>query len=745
MFKSVKVFIVILVMAFYGYSQDVIWSETYGGTNADRGRSVQETSDGGFIVTGYTESFGNGYRDIWLIKTDASGTEEWNQTFGGTGDDYGQCGRETSDGGFIVTGYTESFGSGGRDIWLIKTDASGAEEWNHTFGGTGADYAYSVQETSDGGFIVTGYTESFGSGGRDIWLIKTDASGAEEWNQTFGGTGSDVGRSVQQTSGGGFIVTGYSNSNTTGYNSVWLIKTDASGSEEWNQTYGGDFADVGWSGQETSEGGFIVTGYTDSFGSGDRDIWLIKTDANGAEEWNQTFGGTGMDAALSVDEASGGGYIIAGYKDFYGSGNGDVWLIKTDASGAEEWNQTFGGTGVDVAVSAQETSGGGYVIAGYTDSFGSGNNDVWLITVGWLKTTSIKFYHDVSANPTNPHNYISQGHPIRFKLEVESYLSTNILTGYGTIETETEGVTITEGNAVYNNILAESRAWSITEFEIIVDESVLSGTDITLSLSVEQQLDPTGPWTSSITFPVKPLEVSLTLLDDDSNPDSNGDNDGIIEPGESIELIPLIENYSDHILSDVWGTLSSDNSFVNIWNHEMGASDSVFDTYGYNVLSGVQQPINPMEDQIQPEVDFVFDYLGSQTQQINMGLIITATFDSILMKWDSEFLLNENEPVATDDTYYPRRFDLLPAFPNPFNPSTTLRYGLPQDSEVSMVIYDIRGNTVRTIESGAQVAGWYEHIWNGMNDEGQPVSTGLYLTRLRAGSYTKTIKMLYLK
>jgi hypothetical protein len=353
------------------------WFKTFGGSGNDEGWSVQQTSDGGFILVGWTWSFGAGGFDVWLIKTDADGNKLWDRTFGGRGSDYGYSVQQTRDGGFIIVGDTASFGAGWADVWLIKTDANGNKQWDRTFGGSGLDSGSSVQQTSDGGFILVGDTASFGAGGFDVWLIKTDADGNKLWDRTFGGGGSDWGSSVQQTSDGGFILVGYTTS--FGAGDVWLIKTDADGNKLWDRTFGGGGSDWGSSVQQTSDGGFILVGYTASFGAGGFDVWLIKTDADGNKLWDRTFGGGGSDWGSSVQQTSDGGFILVGWTWSFGAGGPDVWLIKTDADGNKLWDRTFGGSMVDRGFSVQQTSDGGFIIVGATTSFGAGDYDVLLI------------------------------------------------------------------------------------------------------------------------------------------------------------------------------------------------------------------------------------------------------------------------------------------------------------------------------------------------------------------------------
>ena len=353
------------------------FNKTFGGSNYDSGRSIQQTNDGGYIVTGGSNSYGGEDSDVWLIKTDTQGNKLWDKTFGGSNYDFGNSVQQTTNGGFIITGITSSFGSGNYDVWLIKTGSQGNEEWNKTFGGSGNDKGYSVIQTMEDGFILLGSTESDSSGNQDVWLIKTDSQGNEEWKKIYDGNTGDKGYSVQQTTDGGYIITGITS--FFGGSDVWLIKTDSEGNEEWNQIFGGSEDDYSQSVQQTTDGGCIITGLTSSFGSGNFDVWLIKTDSQGNEEWNQTFGGSEDDYGRSVEQTNDGGYIITGETISYGSGGFDIWLIKTDSQGGEEWNKTFGGSGYEEGYSVQQTTDDGYIITGSTDSYGNGSSDVWLI------------------------------------------------------------------------------------------------------------------------------------------------------------------------------------------------------------------------------------------------------------------------------------------------------------------------------------------------------------------------------
>jgi len=354
------------------------FSVTFGGTGDDVGNSVQQTSDGGYIIAGYTTSKGAGGADVWLIKTDESGNEAWDRTFGGAGDDYGYSVQQTLDGGYIIAGSTNSYGVGYDDVWLIKTDASGGQVWERTFGALYEDEGHSVQQTADGGYIIAGHTDSYNSRPGGMWLVKADSLGNEVWDKTFGRAGTDAGNSVQQTSDGGYVVAG-SSVRVPGTDAIGLLKTDASGNKTWDTTFGGAGWAWGYTVHQTSDGGYIVVGATVLNGGLNEDVYLIKTDAAGNKVWDKTFGGVYGELGESVLAMPDGGYIIAGCTASKGAGGADVWLIKTDESGNEVWDRTLGGENNDDGHSVQQTSDGGYVITGRTAAPFSANADVLLI------------------------------------------------------------------------------------------------------------------------------------------------------------------------------------------------------------------------------------------------------------------------------------------------------------------------------------------------------------------------------
>ncbi|MBN1861309.1 MAG: PKD domain-containing protein [Candidatus Thermoplasmatota archaeon] len=359
------------------------WEKTYGGKIVDWGRSVQQTSDGGYIVSGAYQR--NAYTPcqgfVYVLKIDVFGNVEWDQQYGIVpNENVGQCIQQTSDGGYIIagfTGYNYHF-----DAYILKIDSTGTLQWTRILGLFDFyDDSLSVQETTDGGFILTGWTGSNGAGSSDVWLIKLNATGEDEWIHTYGGSGLDGADSVQQTSDGGYIIAGTTHSFDAGGNGdIWMIKTDTNGNELWNTSIGGGYLDRGRHVQQTLDGGYIITGSTMSYGEGDCDVWLVKTDSVGNELWNCTFGGSQWDEGKSVRQTADHGYFLTGDYTDPARGDLEVYMIKTDEYGLEEWSYIIDHNGVtDSGSYGIQTQDGGYLITGETGKYNLAAVDVLLI------------------------------------------------------------------------------------------------------------------------------------------------------------------------------------------------------------------------------------------------------------------------------------------------------------------------------------------------------------------------------
>jgi len=363
---------------------DIIKNQrTYGGLNSENGKKIRPTADGGYIIVGSTESSGSGNSDVWLIKTYANGTLQWSKSFGGTENDYGKDVRQTADGGYVLTGYTYSFGNGGLDVWLIRTDSNGSMIWNETYGGGGNEYGEGVQQTKDGGFIITGCDYHSGiDPWSELYIIKTDALGSEEWSSTFGNSGDfSWGLSVIQALDDEYVTIGYTESFGNGRKDIWLLKIDGNGDLTWHETFGGPGYERGYSLEQTADDGYILVGYSNSWGLGGNDVWLVKTDENGQEMWNQEFGGPEDDEGYSVRITANGGYIISGSTQSYGAGSKDMWVICTNNTGTRLWDRTYGGPSIDYSESVCTAADEGYMVLGTSYSYGAGEYDMWLIRI----------------------------------------------------------------------------------------------------------------------------------------------------------------------------------------------------------------------------------------------------------------------------------------------------------------------------------------------------------------------------
>lgn len=369
-----------------GWVNTITFIRTFGGIEYNIGKSVHQTPDGGYIITGKKAY------DLWLIKIDLYGDESWSKTFGGDRVDEGYDVNLTSDGGYIVTGSKDMGGTIGYELWLIRTDSNGNEIWDKTFSGLNAngsntDVGFSASETTDGGFIVAGET-IVGAEGREIFLIRTDQNGNELWRNTFGeSVGDDKGFCVQQTSDSGFIISGY----TSEYDGqgglideqIYLVKVNSNGDEIWSKQYGGTSNERASFVIETTDGGFAIIGYTGSFGNGSTDVWLVKTDTSGNLQWDKTFGGISQDYGSCLEQTDDGGYIITGNTESFGN-SVQVYVIKTDSYGYENWSKQYGTTTPERSYQVEQTYDKGYIIVGEVWVADSSQYDLYLIKTNAL-------------------------------------------------------------------------------------------------------------------------------------------------------------------------------------------------------------------------------------------------------------------------------------------------------------------------------------------------------------------------
>ena len=399
-----------------------MWDKRFGGASDDRAyfsHPIQQTADGGFILGGFSYSGMNGDKtepnfggaaDYWIVKTDSLGTKQWDRVFGGTDEDNLHCIQQTSDGGFILGGFSKSGISGNKtqpcwggtfygDYWIVKTDSLGYKEWDKDFGGTSDDLLSSISQTTDGGFILGGYSRSGISGDKtqpmwglvDYWIVKTDSLGNKQWEKDFGGFDVDYLFSIQQTLDGGFILGGYSESGISGdktdggwgWSDYWIIKTDSLGNKQWDKDYGGTQQDEFISIQQVSDGGYILAGSSASGIGGDKtqpnwgdwDYWIIKTDSIGIKQWDKVFGGSSHEECYNILQTVDGGYLISGdsYSSISGNktennlGSEQIWVAKTDSLGNLIWDKTILEPGHDETGISIQTKDGCYLMANYTN------------------------------------------------------------------------------------------------------------------------------------------------------------------------------------------------------------------------------------------------------------------------------------------------------------------------------------------------------------------------------------------
>ena len=357
-----------------------IFSNTYNDASFDYGRYLIQTNDDGYLVAGNTSLLGDNYSNVLMLKVDHTGEQVWRKDYTYSSNDRVNTVIELEDGSLVMAGFSTSNTNSSKDLLIMRTDSEGNIEWQSLYGDTRDEIANSISSASDGGFIIAGEITNENTGNSSCYLLKVNNNGEFEWDRSFGGSLNDQGFFLISANDGGFVITGVTRSQSDSSGDLWLIKVNNTGEILWEKTFGGENFESGRSLQQTSDDGYIIVGQTESFGNGNNDAYLLKTDSQGNEIWSRTYGGSGTDQGRYVVETLDQGYIISGYTDSYGSMGGfNFWLIKTDSNGDLEWQEYYGGSGDDRAFCGIQASDGGYAIVGQSNTGGSTGVDILLV------------------------------------------------------------------------------------------------------------------------------------------------------------------------------------------------------------------------------------------------------------------------------------------------------------------------------------------------------------------------------
>ncbi len=518
--------LLLLVFSSYGLADDgdTLWTRVYGDTGSQMANSVVQTSDGAFVAAGYTGGYDN--TDFWLIKFDANGDTLWTRTYGTDENEHAESVKQTYDGGFIMTGWVSFIDTFlYYNTYTVRTDAVGDTIWTWKYPGELYAYTYDVEQTPDSGFIIVGKTGGPDFDDYDAFLIRLDAAGDTVWTRVYGDDTNQDLFDVELTSDGGYVVTGHNGdcNDPTKYD-VLFMKVAANGDSLWGHIYGGSEIDIGYSVVATADGGYIIAGCTESLTPGNPSTYFIKTDIMGDSVWAKSYGGGFPDEVFSIQQTYGGNYIATGY---YGlARDTDVYLLKLDTNGDTLWTRTYGGSGFDAGSSVIQATDGSYMIAGGTNSFGAGNQDVYLLKI--LGPGSIAGYvsDDIERAPIES-VYVSTGQHETWTDQYGYYILSDMLTGSydvslshpGYQDTTVTGVVVTVGNTTSLDVQMISAGCDYVVGDVNGSDSY-NGLDITYGVAFfKGGADPMCPYGSC---PIPPCDVFFYCGDVNGSCSYNG-------------------------------------------------------------------------------------------------------------------------------------------------------------------------------------------------------------------------------
>ncbi len=675
-------FVIMIVGVVYAQAPDTLWTRTYGGPGDEQAYDVIETSDGGYLIVGYTMSYGALEKDIYLVKTDQNGDVIWTRTFDSGfewANEWAESVVEAEDGGFVFTGvYTGDFLS--KDVLLMKVDSNGDSLWARLFGEGNSDYGHCVRSTDDGGYIIVGsngHSDHYGEWSY-AYLIKTNAIGEQQWVREY--PHGDPGYCVQQTFDGGYIIS--SQSNLT-YSRLLLLKTDYTGEIQWERLYNGSQHTRGYCVLQTPDSGYVVSGHRWPAVGG---IYLAKFNNVGDRLWYLSLGNAGIDYGYKSKILPDGGFILAGVITTE-SDNKDVYIVRTDCNGDTIWTVSFGGEYEEVGRGIDVTSDGNYIVAGHTLSYGSGGMDMYV-----LKITGQSTLIELSSDSlVFGHQY--NGESAMLPLTISNSSNSQL---------------------IFRNIYSSSPAFTCTyqsaDSLLAVGDSLMLNVTFTPLESIEYkgrliiQGDTFGSWIRLTGSGLSRLEVSSNELDF-----------GGKEVGTRKVLPLVIYNISNTPLI-IYSIYPSDSNFSSDFTLEdslISPGDSL------NVVVIFAPMVSGMYDEV----------LNVRNSDMDESIALTAT--SYMGK----------------SSYPPEEFALFGSYPNPFNSSTVIRYDIPVLSEVKINVFNILGKSEGTIWENYVDVGRHSVVW----DAGD-LSSGVYFVRMsvrtpsgKAGEFMQTRKVVLRK
>lgn len=645
---------------------DTLWTHTYGGANVDEALGVCATTDGGYVAVGRSRSFSAQF-DVYAVRVNSMGDTLWTRTYGGNATDEANDVSEIPGIGFAIAGTTQSFGAGLSDIYVICIAENGDTLWTRTFGTSGLDFGYAVTTTLDGGIAVAG-TTTVPNQSINMSLMKLNSQGDILWSRTYGDTNVDEAFSINQTPDGGFLLSGRTVPTGASVPDMYAVRTNSAGDTLWTRRVGNDDWEEGAGAIETSDGGTIVAGWKQVPGNS-TDFYVVKTAANGTVLWSHTFGGSGVDRATSIRQSTDGGSILGGYTTSMGAGSSDMYFIKLDTNGDTTWTRTAGGAGADYLYAIAITADGGYIAAGATNSFGLGGSDVWLVCLSGFSGVA-GFVRDSVTGEALSNVWVGAiGQPFRARSDAVGYYVLTLPPD------------ITYDIITFGACVGRDTVWSIPIFQ----DSITA-----LDLLVE------------VPHGVVP-QTSLNIVA--HNHITETDTLRIYNEGLGVLDFTIAAE-----------TISPPTDWLTVEpaSGSIPAGDSIH--VAVNVLADTTD-------------DGAFDFYGSLTVRMN-----SCPDSAVPVNVIASILDADDKPNLLPSSF------TLSAYPNPFNPVTTLSFSLPHDDAVTLIIYDLLGREVRRLLDAPFASGMHRVTFDASD-----LPSGLYVARLHTSKANLSHKMLLMK